>query len=115
MPNFAPRKVKYKDMKQAYWDFDLIRLSTESTAVNLNKTFVLIDNFDGSSKQVNTDWEFANHPVKLSFTIAIFCLIGRMRFQINLQDFEIQANDLLVVSEGAIGECQGMSGKATRL
>lgn len=95
-------------MKQAYWDFDLIRLSAENTAVDLDKTFVLIDNFDESSKQVNTDWEFANHPVKLSFTIAIFCLTGRMRFQINLQDFEIQANDLLVVSEGAIGECRGM-------
>lgn len=95
-------------MKQAYWDFDLIRLSAENTAVNLNKTFVLIDNFDGSSKQVNTDWEFANHPVKLSFTIAIFCLTGRIRFQINLQDFELQTNDLLVVLEESIGEYRGM-------
>lgn len=95
-------------MKQAYWDFDLIRLSAENTAVNLNKTFVLIDNFDGSSKQVNTDWEFANHPVKLSFTIAIFCLTGRIRFQINLQDFELQTNDLLVVLEKSIGEYRGM-------
>lgn len=95
-------------MKQAYWDFDLIRLSAENTAVNLNKTFVLIDNFDGSSKQVNTDWEFANHPFKLSFTIAIFCLTGRIRFQINLQDFELQTNDLLVVLEESIGEYRGM-------
>ena len=86
----------------------MIRLSAENTAVNLNKTFVLIDNFDGSSKQVNTDWEFANHPVKLSFTIAIFCLTGRIRFQINLQDFELQTNDLLVVLEKSIGEYRGM-------
>ena len=96
-------------MKQAYWDLDLIRLSAENAAVHLNKEFILIDNFDGTSEQTNTDLEFVNHPVKLSFTIAIFCLSGRMSFQINLQDFELRANNLLVVLEGAIGEYRGMS------
>ena len=96
-------------MKQAYWDLDLIRLSAENAAVHLNKEFILIDNFDGTSEQINTDLEFVNHPVKLSFTIAIFCLSGRMSFQINLQDFELRANNLLVVLEGAIGEYRGMS------
>ena len=71
-------------MKQAYWDLDLIRLSAENAAVHLNKEFILIDNFDETSEQINTDLEFVNHPVKLSFTIAIFCLSGRMSFQINL-------------------------------
>lgn len=98
-----------KNMKQAYWDLDLIRLSAENAAVHLNKEFILIDNFDGTSEQTNTDLEFVNHPVKLSFTIAIFCLSGRMSFQINLQDFELRANNLLVVLEGAIGEYRGMS------
>lgn len=88
---------------------DLIRLSAENAAVHLNKEFILIDNFDGTSEQTNTDLEFVNHPVKLSFTIAIFCLSGRMSFQINLQDFELRANNLLVVLEGAIGEYRGMS------
>ena len=96
-------------MKQAYWDLDLIRLSAENAAVHLNKEFILIDNFDGTSEQINTDLEFVNHPVKLSFTIAIFCLSGRMSFQINLQDFELRVNNLLVVLEGAIGEYRGMS------
>lgn len=96
-------------MKQAYWDLDLIRLSAENTAVHLNKEFILIDNFDETSEQINTDLEFVNHPVKLSFTIAIFCLAGRMRFQINLQDFELQTNDILIVQEGGIGEYRGMS------
>ena len=96
-------------MKQAYWDLDLIRLSAENTAVHLNKEFILIDNFDDTSKQSNTDLEFVHHPVKLSFTVAVFCLAGRMRFQINLQDFELRANDILIVLEGAIGEYRGMS------
>lgn len=105
---FAER-LSTKNMKQAYWDLDLIRLSAENAAVHLNKEFILIDNFDGTSEQTNTDLEFVNHPVKLSFTIAIFCLSGRMSFQINLQDFELRANNLLVVLEGAIGEYRGMS------
>lgn len=68
---FAER-LSTKNMKQAYWDLDLIRLSAENAAVHLNKEFILIDNFDGTSEQTNTDLEFVNHPVKLSFTIAIF-------------------------------------------
>lgn len=96
-------------MRQAYWNLDLIRLSAENTAVHLNKEFILIDNLDGITEQTNTDFDFVNHPVKLSFTIAILCLAGRMSVQINLQDFELQANNLLVVFEGAIGEYRGMS------
>lgn len=96
-------------MRQAYWNLDLIRLSAENTAVHLNKEFILIDNLDGITEQTNTDFDFVNHPVKLSFTIVILCLAGRMSVQINLQDFELQTNNLLVVFEGAIGEYRGMS------
>lgn len=96
-------------MEQVYWDLDLIRLSAENVTVDLDKNFILIDNFDESSEQENTQWDFADYPVKLSFTVAVFCLTGRMRFRINLQDIELQANDLLVVSEGTIGEYRGMS------
>ena len=36
-------KLSTKNMKQAYWDLDLIRLSAENAAVHLNKEFILID------------------------------------------------------------------------
>lgn len=88
----------------------MIRLSAENTAVHLNKEFILIDNLDEIPQQANTDLEFVNHPVKLSFTVAIFCLAGRMRFQINLRDIELRANDILIVQEGAIGKYRSMSG-----
>lgn len=90
-------------------NWDLIRLSAENTAVHLNKEFILIDNFDEAPEQANADWEFVNHPVKLSFTVAIFCLAGRMRFKINLQNIELRANEILVVLEGTIGECLSIS------
>lgn len=95
-------------MKQAYWNLDLIRLSAEDTAVHLNQEFILIDNFNEIPEQSNSEMEFVNHPVKLSFTVAIFCLKGRMQFQSNLQEFELRANDVLILQKGAIGEYEGM-------
>lgn len=99
-------------MKQAYWDLDLIRLSAENKAVHLDNEFILIDNLDETSENRNTGVEFVNHPVKLSFTIVIFCLSGQMSVQINLQNFELHSNDVLIVQEGAIGEYLGISDDA---
>lgn len=101
-------------MKQAYLDLDIIRLSGMYETAHLDKQFILLDNFDKVADEDDTDILFVNHPTKISFTIAIFCLSGRMSFQINLQDFELRANDLLVMSEGTIGEYRGM-GDDTRI
>lgn len=95
-------------MKQAYGNLDLIRLSAEDTAVHLNQEFILIDNFNEIPEQSNSEMEFVNHPVKLSFTVVMFCLKGRMQFQINLQRFELRDNDVLILQKGAIGEYEGM-------
>lgn len=109
MPNFACRKVEFIDMEQVYWDLDLIRLSSENTALHLDREFVMIDNIDEGPEQMNMGVEFVNHPVKLSFIVVVFCLAGRMRFQINLQEFELRANDILIVQRGVIGDYRGMS------
>lgn len=99
-------------MKQAYWNLDLLQLSAENAAVHLNKELILIDNFDDPAKLEGSDLVFVDHPVKLSFSVVIFCLAGRMRFELNLQDFELQANDTLIVQAGAIGEFRGMTDDA---
>ena len=52
-------------MEEPYLNMDLICLSTESSAVHLNKEFILIDNLDEPTAEAPTDWEFVNHPVKL--------------------------------------------------
>lgn len=97
-------------MKQAYWDLDLIQLSAESSVVHLDKEFILVDNFDDVPEQISvTELKFVNHPVKLSFTIVFFCLAGRMRLRINLQEYELRANDILIALKGTIGEYLGMS------
>lgn len=59
-------------MKQPYWNLDLIHLSAESSAVYLDKEFILMDSLDGTVENESMSWKFTNYPVKLSFTIVIF-------------------------------------------
>lgn len=99
-------------MKQAYLDLDLIRLSSEDSAVHLNKEFILFDNLDTSETDDHTENYFTNHPVKVSFIIVMICLAGEIRIRHNLQDVELHANDTIVIQEGAIGEFLGMSHNA---
>ena len=95
-------------MKYPYGDLDLIRLSAQDGAVHLDRQLILLDNFDESSRRDDAETFFTNHPVKISFTTVIICLTGCIRFRINLQDFHILSNDILVVQEGTIGEYTGM-------
>ncbi len=96
-------------MEQAYLDLDLIRLSTEDTAVHLDKEFILFDNLDTEGTDDRAAAFFANHPVKVSFIIVIICLAGEIRVRHNLQDVKLHADDVFVVQKGAIGEFLGMS------
>ena len=67
-------------MKGTYLDLDLFRLSSECEGVDLDRQLVLLDNFDDVPGQGNgTDVWFVNHPVKLSFTVVMFCLEGWIR------------------------------------
>lgn len=93
-------------MKHQYFDFDLLCLSAHHGATQLDQQFVVIDNLD--EEHADSEAFFVNYPVKLSFVIAIFCVQGDIRFRINLQEYALHANDLLVVSQGTIGECVGM-------
>ena len=88
---------------------DLIQLSAQEGAVHMDNQFILIDNFDTTPEPNDPDMFFVNHPVKLSFTVVIFCLKGRMRFQINLREFELRENDVLTAQKGFIGEFLEMS------
>ena len=89
-------------MKHYYLDLDLIRLATEDGAVHLDKQFILIDTFDEMTEGVQAGSFFVNHPVKLSFTVVIFCISGWMKFQISLQNYVLNPNDILIVQEGTI-------------
>ena len=99
-------------MKSPYLDLDLIRLSAQNGAVHLDDQFILIDNLDGVPGQGDVDTYFANHPVKISFITTIFCLAGHIQFHVNLQDFELCPNDILIIQKGMICEYIGISDDA---
>lgn len=79
--------------------------------IKRGEQFLVIDNFDETQSNDDKDF-FVNYPVKISFSIAIFCVAGEIRFRINLQEYMFRANDLLVVMEGNIGEFIGMNDDA---
>lgn len=95
-------------MKTPFVDMNLVRLSAQQGALNLDNEFILIDNLQSDSPTHDPTELFVNHPVKLACHIITFCLSGTLRFRINLRYFELKPNDILICQEGIIGEFIGM-------
>jgi len=47
----------------------------------------------------------SSYPYKITFTLVIVCLGGTMSARLNLADYELGKNDVLIVTPGMIGEC----------
>ncbi len=97
-------------MNKPFINFDLKMLSRDGNTATFEDEFVMNDNID----MVNDDasvaaFEFENYPIKLSFTITIFCVAGSMHSRLNLREFVMQANDVLIVQPGSISEFYGVS------
>lgn len=76
----------------------------------LEGEFMLSDNFfQPPIPQVVADFVATPHPFKIGFTLMIFCTKGHMRVRLNLQEFLLQAGQVLVVLPGNIGECLEVS------
>ena len=77
----------------------------EHTLVFENE-FMLADNF-GLPVNMEYTSEFVSptYPFKINFTFLLFCTAGHLRLRINLQEFRLQANQVLTVLPGSIGEC----------
>lgn len=73
--------------------------------------FVLGDNFTGlpAPSDLTADPDVAAYfsapyPFKIEFTMGLWCLGGQMRVRLNLTEFELGRNDLLIVLPGAVGQ-----------
>lgn len=97
-------------MNTPFLDIDLMMLSHDGNVAVLDDEFVMNDNIGmAQNNDDKTELEFQNYPTKLSFTITMFCLSGSIRLRLNLQEFEMKANDVLIALPGSIGEFYGMS------
>ena len=52
-----------------------------------------------------SDFVSSSYPFKLTFTLVMFCLRGVMRVRLNLKEYTLAENDVLIVLPGSIGEC----------
>lgn len=85
-----------------YPDIELMQLSTESVVVRMDDDFIMIDNIDDAQTSVKERMRL--HPVRLSFSIAIICTKGSIKFNINLDECELRANDVMLMQPGMIAE-----------
>lgn len=85
-------------------------------AVALNKDLILKDNFDEDSRYssdmpLDEDGMFTyplETPYKQMFVYSMFCTEGRLKLRVNLQDYILEKNDLIIIFPGFIID----SGKA---
>ena len=49
------------------------------------------------------------YPFKIQFAMAHLCLNGSMRVRLNLNEYKLHRNSLLIVTPGSIGQCLDLS------
>lgn len=59
-----------------------------------------------------SDFVSPSYPFKLAFTLVMFCLRGTVRVRLQLKEYVLSENDVLVVLPGTIGECLEVSAEA---
>lgn len=77
---------------------------------------ILADNSDDGDRphDLTTDptmlpFLSAPYPFKIQFSIIELCLAGSMRVRMNLNEYELHRNTLMIVTPGAIGQCLEVS------
>ena len=79
-----------------------------------NNEFVLADNFADTPHCMTSDAEIRPfikplRPFRLDFTMALFCCRGHMRVQVNLTEYELKENHMLITMSGDVGLCLDIS------
>lgn len=100
-------------MNKPFVNLDLMMLSKDDNAAVLDNEFMMNDNlYVENGDDITPAFEFSNYPIKLSFTINIFCLAGSIHIRLNLKEFIMRPNDILIALPGSIGEFYNVSSDA---
>lgn len=101
------------------YKFDALDFSmlprTECTCV-LDNEFIISDNLDecGNGYDLSSDpcvrsFIAAPYPFKMQFSMAHLCVGGYMRVRMNLNEYVLRRNTMLIVTPGTIGQCMEFS------
>lgn len=93
-----------------YSPLNLMMMPLDEQTCIFNNEFVMADNFQESDNTSDFD-DFVASPYsfKIQFTITLFCLGGLMRVRLNLTEYCLHKNDILIVESGSVGECLEVS------
>lgn len=95
----------------AFNDLYMSMLPATGHTLAFGNEFMLGDNFgQPADHEVVEDFVKADRPFKINFTMMALCAEGAMRVRVNLRDFRLEKNSVLVVLPGSIGECLELGG-----
>ena len=86
----------------------LMMLPRSERTLTIGEEFMLSDNFTDSTDLLDRnvkDFIASSYPFKIAFTMVLFCKRGSMRLRMNLEDYTLEENDILVVLPDSLGEC----------
>lgn len=94
-------------------ELHLLMLPDVGRTLIYGNELVLLDNIGMNvEEELVSDFVSPSYPFKVTFTLAMFCLRGVMRVRLQLKEYVLSENDVLVVLPNTIGECLGVSAEA---
>lgn len=94
-------------------ELHLLMLPDVGRTLIYENELVLLDNIGMDvEEELVSDFVSPSYPFKLTFTLVMFCLRGTMRVRLQLKEYVLSENDVLVVLPGTIGECLEVSVEA---
>jgi hypothetical protein len=95
---------------------NLMMIPRDENTCIYNDEFVLADNFYGTESPTDLTADSAtapfitsSYPFKIEFTMAMLCLGGSIHVRLNLTQYKLRRNHLLIVQLGDIGQCLEIS------
>ena len=92
-------------MNKNFREFLMSMMETGNRQLNYNDELILDDNVEDGDAAMDADRRpavYENSPTKLMFSMMLLCTRGTLRMRINLQEYEIGANEMLVILPHAI-------------
>lgn len=91
-------------------DLDFSDLPITGDTLVFDHKIMLADNFDAPLDKYDVSrFMLSPYPFKLNFNVAMLCTRGLVHVRLNLIEYKLRENDVLVALPGSIGECLDFS------
>jgi len=110
MVNFVLNQQHPHYMTTTHDALGLHELPQSVRTLTIGSDFMLSDNLDSSAPLLVLNLPSSlkvkvRSPFKLKFSTMLLCLGGRLDIRLNMMEYSIKGNDILIVPEGAVVEC----------